>query len=72
MASGKRTHLPIQETLRATGLSSGKDSLEKGMAMHSSLLAWRIPRDRGAWRTPVQGISKSWTQLKQLSTHIAD
>ena len=48
MASGKRTRLPIQETLRATGLSPGKDSLEKGMAMHSGLLAWRIPRDRGA------------------------
>ena len=30
MASGKRTRLPIQETLRATGLSPGKDSLEKG------------------------------------------
>ena len=24
-------------------------SLEKGMATHSSILAWRIPMDRGAW-----------------------
>ena len=25
-------------------------ALEKEMATHSSVLAWRIPRDRGAWR----------------------
>ena len=30
------------------GLSPGQeDSLEKGMATHSSILAWRIPMDRG-------------------------
>jgi len=29
-------------------LSPGQeDSLEKGMATHSSILAWRIPMDRG-------------------------
>ena len=27
-----------------------EDPLEKGMATHSSILAWRIPVDRGAWR----------------------
>ena len=26
------------------------DPLEEGMATHSSILAWRIPKDRGAWR----------------------
>ena len=26
-----------------------KDSLEEVMAVHSSILAWRIPMDRGAW-----------------------
>ena len=25
--------------------------------------------DRGAWRATVHGVSKSWTQLKRLSTH---
>ena len=25
--------------------------------------------DRGAWRATVYRIAKSWTQLKQLSTH---
>ena len=27
-----------------------EDPLEEEMATHSSLLAWRIPMDRGAWR----------------------
>ena len=26
-----------------------EDPLEEGMAAHSSILAWRIPMDRGAW-----------------------
>ena len=26
-----------------------EDTLEEGMATHSSILAWRIPMDRGAW-----------------------
>ena len=26
-----------------------EDPLEKGMATHSSILAWRILMDRGAW-----------------------
>ena len=29
------------------------------------------PMDRGAWRAIVHGVSKSWTQLKPLSTHMA-
>ena len=28
-----------------------EDSLEEGMATYSNILAWRIPMDRGAWRT---------------------
>ena len=39
------------------------------MATHSSLLAWRNPKDRGAWQGTVHRIAKSWTQLKRLSTH---
>ena len=27
-----------------------EDPLEEGMAIHSSILAWRIPLDRGAWQ----------------------
>ena len=33
--------------------------LEEGMATHSSILAWRIPMNRGAWRAPVHGVSES-------------
>ena len=33
----------------------------KGMATHSSILAWRIPIDRGAWRATAHGAAKSWT-----------
>ena len=40
-----------------------EDSLEEGMATHSSVLAWRIPRDRRAWRAAVHGVVKSWTRL---------
>ena len=35
--------------------------LEKGMATHSSILAWRIPMDRGAWRATAHGVAKSGT-----------
>ena len=36
-----------------------EDPLEKGMATRSSILAWRIPMDRGAWQTTVHGITES-------------
>ena len=32
-----------------------------GMATHSSILAWRIPMDKGAWPATVHGVTKSWT-----------
>ena len=38
-----------------------EDPLEKGMATHSSIPAWRIPMDRGAWWATVHVIAKSWT-----------
>ena len=40
-----------------------EDPMEKEMTTHSSILAWRIPMDRGAWWVTVHGISKSQTQL---------
>ena len=42
-------------------------SLEEGTATHSSILAWRIPMDRGAWWAAVQWVTKSQPQLKRLS-----
>ena len=40
-----------------------EDPLEEGMATHSSILAWRIPMDRGAWWATVHGVPKSQTGL---------
>ena len=33
------------------------------MATHSSVLAWGIPMDRGAWQATVHGVLKSQMQL---------
>jgi len=38
-----------------------EDALEEGMATHSSILAWRIPMGRGAWRAAVHRVTKSRT-----------
>ena len=38
-----------------------EDPLEVGMATHSSILAWRILMDRGAWQAIVHGIAKRLT-----------
>ena len=39
-------------------------ALEKEMATHSSVLAWRIPGMGGAWWAAVYGVAQSWTRLK--------
>ena len=33
-----------------------EDPLEEGMATDFSILAWRVPRDRGAWRSAVHWV----------------
>ena len=40
-----------------------EDPLEEGMATNTSILAWRIPMDRGAWWVMVYRVSKSQIQL---------
>ena len=49
--------------MRHVGVQSQgwEDILEEGMATHSSILAWRIPMDRGAWGATVHGVAKSRT-----------
>ena len=60
----------MQES-QETGVRSlgGEDPLEDGMATHSSILAWRIPVDRGACRATAYRVAQSQTQLKELSMH---
>ena len=40
-----------------------EDPLEEDTATHSSILAWRIPMDRGVWRATVHGMAESQTRL---------
>ena len=41
----------------------GKIPWRKEMAAHSSILAWKIPMDRGVWQATVHGIAQSQTRL---------
>ena len=43
-----------------------EDPLEEGMATQPSILAWRIPVDRGAWRTAVHGDANGRTVLSDF------
>ena len=48
------------------------DPLEEGMATHSSILAWRIPMDRGAWQATVPGVTKSNSAGKESACNARD
>ena len=48
----------------ALGSPGWEDPPEEGMATHSSILAWRIRMDRGAWQATVHGVAKSWIGLR--------
>ena len=45
-----------------------EDPLEKEMATHSSILAWRIPMDRGAGQAIALGVTKTQKQLSDTYT----
>ena len=45
-----------------------EDPLEEGMAIYSSILAWRIPMDREAWQSYSPWGLKEWDTAKRLST----
>ena len=55
-------NLPVMKETWAQFLG-WEDPLGEGMTTHSSILAWTIPMDRGAWWATVHGVTKSRTQL---------
>ena len=51
-----KTLPPMWETqVRSLGW---EDPLEKRMATHSNILAWRNPMNREAWRATVHGVTE--------------
>ena len=56
-----KKNLPaMQETQEIQVQSQGREEpLEEEMAAHSSILAWRIPMDGGAWWVTDNGVAKS-------------
>ena len=58
-------NLPAMQETQVRSLGR-KDPLDEGMAIHSSILAWRIPTEKGAWRATDHGITKSQTERLTL------
>ena len=48
-----------------------EDPLEEGMATYSNILAWRIPMDRGAWRT-IQSMGLKRVRHDRETQHTAE
>ena len=61
MAQKVKNPPALQETL--VDFLGREDPLEKGMATHSSILAWKNPTDRGARQATVHVVAKSQTRL---------
>ena len=53
--------LPAMQDTQVRSLG-WEDPLEKGMAIHSSTLAWRILWT-GSWQATVYGVARRWTRL---------
>ena len=51
---------PVMQKTQETRVQSlgGEDPLEEGLATHSSILAWRVPKDREAWQVPAIGLQR--------------
>ena len=53
-------HLPTMQETRVQSLG-WDDPLEREMATHSSVPAWKIPWTKQPGRLPSIGLQKSWT-----------
>ena len=58
-SSGKEPSYQCRDIREVDLIPGSGDPLEKGMASHSSILAWRIPMDRGAWEATVHRVGQS-------------
>ena len=68
-----KNHRPNAGDIKDMGSTlNWEDSLEEGMATQSSILAWRIPMDRGASQATVHRVTKSWSWLRQFSMIVRD
>ena len=65
MAQKIKSLLAMQET-RVQSLYR-EDPLEKEMATHSSILAWRIPWTEGPGGLQSMKVAESWTQLSDFT-----
>ena len=84
-SAGEGIGYPLQLSVGFPGGSAGKESTHNagdlgsipglgmspggGMATHSSILAWRILMDRGAWRAIAHGVAKSRTLSHTHDVH---
>ena len=60
----------VQETwVQSPG---GEDTLEKAMASHSRILAWRIPWTEEPGGLQSMGAAESWTQLSESTATTVD
>ena len=55
-------NLPVMQETQVQSLG-WEDPLKEDIATHSSILAWRIPMEKGAWQATVRGVAKSLTRL---------
>ena len=57
-SDGKESTCSAETRVQSLGQ---EDPLEKEMTTHSSILAWGLPMDRGAWWATVHGVANSQT-----------
>ena len=55
-------NLPVMQETQVQSLGR-EEPLEKGMAIHASVLAWESPWTEEAGMLQSMGVTKSWTQL---------
>ena len=58
--------LPAMQETRVQSLG-WEDPLEKGMATHSSIFAWKVSWMEEAWQATVHGVALSQTQLSDFT-----